>query len=68
MIDKLTQLQLNLFFPVVLSGNRSMIGLLWLASLRWKLPPTFTAPTGQRSLLDWLHLEVAHRETTIRNR
>lgn len=60
MADQLKQLSLNLLFPVVLSGNRSLIGLLWLASLRWKLPPTFTAPAGHRSLLDWLHLEVAH--------
>lgn len=60
MVDKLKQLQLNLFLPVVLSGNRSLIGLLWLASLHWKLPPTFDAPAGHQSLMDWLHLEVAH--------
>jgi thiosulfate dehydrogenase [quinone] large subunit len=60
MADRPKQFQLNSFFPVVLSGNRSLIGLLWLASLRWKLPPTFIAPAGHRSLLDWLHLEVAH--------
>jgi thiosulfate dehydrogenase [quinone] large subunit len=60
MADKLKQLPFNLLFPMVLSGNRSLIGLLWLASLRWKLPPTFTAPAGHRSLMDWLQLEVAH--------
>ena len=37
-----------------------MIGLLWLASLRWKLPPTFVAPADHRSLLEWLKLEIAH--------
>ncbi len=37
-----------------------IIGLLWLASLRWKLPPTFIASAGYRSLLDWLQLEVTH--------
>ncbi|MEW5956845.1 MAG: hypothetical protein AB1801_03905 [Chloroflexota bacterium] len=60
LIDKLKLFRLNLLFPLVLSGHRSLIGLLWLASLRWKLPPAFAAPAGQRSLLDWLHLEVAH--------
>ena len=63
--DRLKQLQLNLLFPLVLSGNRSLIGLLWLASLRWKLPPTFTASTGHRSLLDWLQLEVAHPTVSL---
>jgi thiosulfate dehydrogenase [quinone] large subunit len=52
--------RLDALFPLALSGCRSAIGLLWLASLRWKLPPTFAAPPGHRSLLDWLHLEVAH--------
>jgi uncharacterized membrane protein YphA (DoxX/SURF4 family) len=37
-----------------------MIGLLWLASLRWKVPPAFAAGPGQRSLMEWLQLEVAH--------
>jgi thiosulfate dehydrogenase [quinone] large subunit len=57
---KLMKLNLNRLFPLVLSGSRTLIGLLWLASLRWKLPPTFTAPAGDKSLLDWLQLEVAH--------
>jgi thiosulfate dehydrogenase [quinone] large subunit len=58
--DALDHLQnLEGLFPLALSGCRSLIGLLWLASLRWKLPPTFT-PTEGRSLMDWLELEVAH--------
>ena len=59
-IAKILKLDFSPLFPLTLSGCRSLIGLLWLASLRWKLPPTFAAPEGQRSLLDWLHLEVAH--------
>jgi uncharacterized membrane protein YphA (DoxX/SURF4 family) len=46
-------------FPLVLSGCRTLIGLMWLMSLRWKLPPTFT-PTEGRGLLDWMELQVAH--------
>lgn len=57
---KLTKFNPNSLLPLALSGCRSLIGLLWLASLRWKLPPTFTAPAGHRSLLEWLHLEIAH--------
>ena len=48
------------FHPLVLSGCRTVIGLMWILSLRWKLPPTFAAGPGQRSLLEWLHLQVAH--------
>jgi len=59
-ITKLSRLDLKIFMPLVLSGNRSLIGLLWLASLRWKLPPTFTATEGHRSLLEWMNLQVAH--------
>lgn len=36
-----------------------MIGILWLFSLRWKLPPDF-APAVGRGLMDWLQLEVQH--------
>lgn len=54
------KLDFNSLFPLVLSGCRSLIGLLWLASLRWKLPPAFEAGEGHRSLLEWLQLEVAH--------
>ncbi len=53
-------MKLEIFFPLVLSGCRSLIGLLWLASLRWKLPPDFMPPEGHRSLLEWLQLEVAY--------
>ncbi|HEX9923391.1 MAG TPA: TQO small subunit DoxD, partial [Anaerolineae bacterium] len=55
-----TNLDFYSLFPLTLSANRSLIGLLWLASLRWKLPPAFVAPPGHRSLLEWLQLEVAH--------
>ncbi|MEM7344085.1 MAG: hypothetical protein AAF485_07570 [Chloroflexota bacterium] len=56
----LANFDLNRLFPIVLSGGRSMIGLLWLASLRWKLPPNFIPGEGHRSLMEWLELEVAH--------
>ena len=36
-----------------------LIGVLWLFSLRWKLPPDF-APAAGRGLMDWLLLEVQH--------
>ena len=39
--------------------SRVLIGLLWLGTLRWKLPPDF-APASGRGLLDWLHLEAQH--------
>ena len=44
-------------WPIALS--RVLIGVLWLFSLRWKLPPYF-APAAGRGLLDWLQLEVQH--------
>ncbi|MCI0394546.1 MAG: DoxX family membrane protein [Chloroflexi bacterium] len=44
-------------WPIALS--RMAIGLLWLFSLRWKLPPDF-APDQGRGLMDWLMLEVEH--------
>lgn len=44
-------------WPIAIS--RIMIGILWLFSLRWKLPPDFAPDTG-RGLLDWLQLEVQH--------
>jgi uncharacterized membrane protein YphA (DoxX/SURF4 family) len=40
-----------------ISASRTLIGLLWLFSLRWKLPPDFVAASG-RGLMDWLQLEV----------
>jgi thiosulfate dehydrogenase [quinone] large subunit len=46
-------------FPLALSGARSLIGLMWLLSLRWKLPPAF-APIEGRGLMDWMELQVAH--------
>jgi thiosulfate dehydrogenase [quinone] large subunit len=44
-------------WPLALS--RMLIGVLWLLSLRWKLPPDFD-PVSGRGLLDWLQLEVQH--------
>ncbi len=44
-------------WPVAVA--RPIIGLLWLFSLRWKLPPDFM-PTDGRGLMDWLQLEVTH--------
>ena len=29
-------------------------------ALRWKLPPAFAALEGQRSLMEWMQLQVAH--------
>jgi len=42
-----------------IAASRIMIGVLWLFSLRWKLPPDFAPETG-RGLMDWLVLEVQH--------
>ena len=41
------------------AASRILIGILWLFSLRWKLPPDFAPATG-RGLMDWLQLEVQH--------
>lgn len=49
----------SLFWPA-LSGARSLMGLLWLISLRWKLPPDFVPPAGMNGLRDWLNLMVQH--------
>ncbi len=45
--------------PWLIAAARMLIGLLWLWSLRWKLPPAF-APGANRGLLEWLQLEVQH--------
>ena len=42
-----------------IAASRILIGILWLFSLRWKLPPDF-APAAGRGLLDWLQLEVQY--------
>ena len=39
--------------------SRIMMGVLWLAALRWKLPPDFR-PRAGRGLRDWLDLEVEY--------
>lgn len=44
-------------WPIALS--RILIGVLWLFSLRWKLPPDF-APAEGKGLLDWLQLEAQY--------
>ncbi len=44
-------------WPIALS--RMLIGILWLFSLRWKLPPDF-APAAGKGLMDWLQLEVQY--------
>ncbi|MEM8861118.1 MAG: hypothetical protein AAGD96_22570, partial [Chloroflexota bacterium] len=42
-----------------IAGARMIIGVLWLFSLRWKLPPDFMPASG-KGLMDWLLLEVQH--------
>lgn len=42
-----------------ISASRILIGILWLYSLRWKLPPNFVPADGP-GLMDWLQLEVQH--------
>ncbi len=42
-----------------LAVSRILIGVLWLSSLRWKLPPDFRPDSG-RGLREWLDLEVEH--------
>ena len=44
-------------WPIALA--RIAIGVLWLFSLRWKLPPDF-APDAGRGLLDYLQLEAQY--------
>ena len=41
------------------SAGRILIGILWLFSLRWKLPPDFV-PAAGRGLMDWLQLEAQY--------
>jgi len=64
-IDRLV-VQLNARFPASMSPTwplslaRISLGLLWLASLRWKLPPDFEPADGTTGLRTWLELEVEH--------
>lgn len=44
-------------WPIALA--RVLLGLMWLMSLRWKLPPDFEAE-GHTSLREWLDLMVEH--------
>ncbi len=41
------------------AASRMLIGILWLFSLRWKLPPDF-APASGKGLMEWLQLEAQH--------
>jgi uncharacterized membrane protein YphA (DoxX/SURF4 family) len=45
--------------PLFIALARMAIGVLWLFSLRWKLPPDF-APDAGKGLLDWMQLMVQH--------
>ena len=42
-----------------LSLARMLLGLLWLGTLRWKLPPDFDGGS-ERGLREWLDLTVEH--------
>lgn len=42
-----------------ISASRILIGILWLFSLRWKLPPDFV-PAAGKGLMDWFVLEVQY--------
>jgi thiosulfate dehydrogenase [quinone] large subunit len=44
-------------WPVAI--GRVLIGLLWLGTLRWKLPPDFAPATG-RGMMDWMQLEAQY--------
>ena len=65
MIDKLVA-AINARFPASQSPTwpltlaRISLGVLWLASLRWKLPPDFEPSADTVSLRSWLELEVEH--------
>jgi len=41
-------------------AGRIMLGLMWLATLRWKLPPNFEPTEGTRGVKEWLELQVAN--------
>lgn len=55
--EKLNLKEQTALWPV--AASRVLIGILWLFSLRWKLPPDFMPDTG-KGLMDWLLLEVQH--------
>ena len=44
-------------WPIAIA--RMLMGVLWLFSLRWKLPPDFDGGS-ERGLNEWLELEVEH--------
>ena len=50
-----------------LAMARILMGLLWLTSLRWKLPPDFDGGS-ERSLAQWLQLEVDHAAIDVYGR
>ncbi len=45
----------TVLWPIAVA--RVLIGILWLFSLRWKLPPSFDGGS-ERGLREWLELEV----------
>ena len=49
--------QKTVLWPISIS--RMLIGIMWLYSLRWKLPPDFV-PADGKGLMDWLLLEVQY--------
>ena len=58
MLKNLTSEQAPLW-PISLA--RMLIGILWLYSLRWKLPPAFVPSDPElKGLMDWLLLEVQY--------
>lgn len=56
-LDRLPTQPSTPLWPVALA--RILMGVLWLYSLRWKLPPDFDGGS-ERSIADWLALEVEH--------
>lgn len=52
-------------WPLALA--RMMMGVLWLYALRWKLPPGFEG-RGERTIEEWLQLEVDHAAFAIYGR
>lgn len=49
--------RITALWPIAVA--RILVGLLWLGSLRWKLPPSFDGGS-ERGLREWLDLEVEH--------
>lgn len=54
LLDRLPTVS-TVLWPIAVA--RVLIGVLWLFSLRWKLPPSFDGGS-ERGLREWLELEV----------